>query len=165
MQQPRQRFTTLSLFLDCVDHKILLHNLKVYGVWGIDHTRFQSYLSNRVQYVSINGVISGILSVESGISKGSILGLLLFLIYINDFPNRSKFFKYNLFFDDSTLSLKYGNIPMDVHANVINCELMKVNHWLLLNKIKVNVNKSKFWVFFYKKKTLPSFSSTRSRNN
>ena len=151
-------FTVLSLFLDfskafdCVDHKILLHKLNVYGIRGIALTWFQSYLSNRVQYVSINGSNSDHLVVKSGVPQGSILGPLLFLIYINDFPNSSNFFKFNLFADDSTLSLKYRNLPMNLLADNINCELIKVNHWLLVNKIKVNVSKSKFIVFAYRNK-------------
>ena len=143
---------SLSKAFDCVDHKILLHKLNVYGIRGIALTWFQSYLSNRVQYVSINGSNSDHLVVKSGVPQGSILGPLLFLIYINDFPNSSNFFKFNLFADDSTLSLRYRNLPMNLLADNINCELIKVNHWLLVNKIKVNVSKSKFIVFAYRNK-------------
>ena len=64
----------------------------------------------------------------------------------------SNLFKFNLFADDSTLSLKYRNLPMNLLADTINCELIKVNNWLLVNKIKVNVSKSKFIVFAYRNK-------------
>ena len=118
--------TVLSLFLDfskafdCVDHTILLHKLEVYGVRGVALLWFQSYLSNRMQYVSINGNNSEYKSVESGVPQGSILGPLLFLIYINDFPKSSNFFKFNLFADDSTLSFSYKDVPVNVLSENVN---------------------------------------------
>ena len=148
--------TVLSLFLDfskafdCVDHTILLHKLEVYGVRGVALLWFQSYLSNRMQYVSINGNNSEYKSVESGVPQGSILGPLLFLIYINDFPKSSNFFKFNLFADDSTLSFSYKDVPVNMLSENVNRELIPINLWLLLNKIKVNVTKSKFIVFSYR---------------
>ena len=125
-------FTVLSLFrdfsreFDSVDLKNLLHNINVHGVRGIALNWFQSYPSNRIQYLSINGNHFDQLPVESG--------PLLFLIYINNFPNSSKFFKFNLFANDCTLSIKYRNMLMKLLANKMNCQLTKINHWLLHNK-------------------------------
>ena len=83
-------FIYLQKDFDTINHQILLHKLKKYGVWGTALDRFNSYLSNRCQYVSVNGHNSSHLNVTCGVPKGSVLGPLLFLIYLNDFPSSSK---------------------------------------------------------------------------
>ena len=149
--------TVVSLFLDfskafdCIDHKLLLHKLFLCGVRGIALDWFRSYLSSRQQYVSTNNFDSSVKNVTHGVPQGSILGPLLFLVFINDFPQSNSFFKFSLFADDSTLSCRFiENNPSIIKRELSN-ELIPVNKWLHDNKIKINCEKSKFIVFSHRK--------------
>ena len=120
---------TFSLFLDfrkafdCVNHEILLSKLHTCGARGIALDWLCSYLTNREKYISINNVDSNPRVIQCGVSQGSILGPLLFLIFINDITKCSNQFKYNLYADDSTLSTYVpGDNVMD-SAEIINSEL------------------------------------------
>ena len=84
-------------------HQILLAKLNHYGIRGVFNDWFKSYLSNRNQYVSTNGYDSGLAAVNCGVLKGSVLGPLLFLLYINDFNRAIKFCKVHHFADDTNL--------------------------------------------------------------
>ena len=77
-------FVDLWKAFDTVDHKILLAKLNHYGIRGVSNDWFKSYLSNRNQYVSINGFDSGLTTINCGVSHGSVLGHLLFSLYVND---------------------------------------------------------------------------------
>ena len=144
-------FLDFSKAFDCVNHHILLQKLYVYGVRGIAHEWFSSYLSNRSQYTSVNGNTSDPQPITCGVPQGSVLGPLLFLIFINDIPKCSNLFKFTLFADDSTLSCKFSGTPVDLIFDSIENELVKLNTWLITNRIKINVDKSKFICFSYRK--------------
>ena len=87
---PFSIFLDLSKAFDTLDHTMLLQNLKYYGIDGKALHLCESYLTNRTQYVEINGVKSGTLPITTGVPQGSILGTLLFIIYINDFSRASQ---------------------------------------------------------------------------
>ena len=145
-------FMDFSKAFDCLDHELLLKKLNHYGIRGITNQWFKSYLSNRSQFVSVNGTNSIALPVTHGVPQGSILGPLLFLIFINDFPNSNPFFKFNLFADDSTLTCKLNNSNESFMKSRLEVELESVYSWLKMNKIKINLDKSKFMTFSYGKK-------------
>ena len=144
-------FLDFSKAFDTVNHNILLQKLQVYGIRGVVHNWFSSYLSNRMQSVSVNGVISSQRPIEYGVPQGSTLGPLLFLIFINDFPNCSDFLKFTLFADDSTLTCRFDHNNLISMKNEIENNLLPVSKWLLSNRIKVNVQKSNFIIFSYRK--------------
>ena len=114
---------------------------------------FKSYLSNRNQYVCLEDRSSEMLPVTHGVPQGSILGPILFLIFINDFPDSSNFFKFTLFADDSNLICKFKYLPPHQIHDSIQSNLIPVFNWLQLNKIKVNVSKCKFMIFSYGRST------------
>ena len=96
-------FVDLQKAFDTVDHQILLAKLNHYGIRGVSNDWFKSYLSNRNQYVSTNGFDSSLTSINCGILQGSVLGPLLFLLYINDLNQVIKFCKVHHFADDTNL--------------------------------------------------------------
>jgi retron-type reverse transcriptase len=153
---PLNIFLDLSKAFDCINHNILLFKLKYYGFQDSSHKLIQSYLANRKQYVSFNEVNSDCLTIDVGVPQGSILGPLLFLIYINDIQNSVNFFRPVIYADDTTLGtcLSYFGInAVDIESN-INEELANIHTWLKVNKLSLNLNKTKAMVFHTKRRAV-----------
>ena len=138
-------FMDLSKAFDTLDHNILIKKLAHYEINGTPLEWFKSYLTGRSQYVELDGVSSNVLFLSTGVPQGSILGPLLFLIYMNDIPHCAKYFNFILYADDTTLS-NIIQIPSMSPLN-INDELAKVYDWLAVNKLSLNVKKTKYVIF------------------
>ena len=145
-QVPLGIFLDLSKAFDTLDHKIMIKKLEFYGVSDGPGKLLESYLSNRKQYVVFDDINSQVLDIKTGVPQGSILGPLLFLIYINDIVKSSNLFKFILFADDTTIIAPI-NINNKETANIINMELDKIITWLKLNKLSLNISKTKFCIF------------------
>ena len=118
----------LNKAFDTIDQNILLQKLYNYGIWGI-WSWIKSYLSNRQQYVSIDDVNSPISNINCGVPKGSILGPLLFLIYVNDIVNSSTILSFVLFADDTNVKSLLSRNNLRELINIMNLELINVSSW------------------------------------
>jgi hypothetical protein len=138
-------FVDLEKAFDTVNHQILLYKLQHYGVRGVANTWFSSYLSGRHQTVSLDGATSTRLPVTCGVPQGSILGPLLFLIYINDMNKSVKFSTVFHFADDT--NLLYSHRSMKKLRADLNKDLALLYDWLCANRLSLNVDKTEFIVF------------------
>ena len=146
-------FIDLQKAFDTVNHEILLNKLEHYGIRDTALAWFESYLTSRRQLVSINGYSSSMCSISCGVPQGSVLGPLLFLIYINDLPNVSSMLSFFLFADDTNIYLEAGDL--NSLTQTINRELSKVKSWLDCNKLALNIDKTNFVLFHSPRKILP----------
>ena len=138
-------FIDLKKAFDTLDHDILLRKLDHYGVRGLPLQWLRSYLQNRSQFVSYNSNDSSYLPIRCGVPQGSILGPLLFIIYINDLCNVSDVLKFFLFADDTNIF--YSDKSVERVESIINENLKLLAKWFQINKLSLNLSKTKFIVF------------------
>ena len=138
-------FLDFSKAFDTVNHDILLSKLDHYGIRGVANKWVSSYLSNRTQYVSYDGHTSVSKNIKCGVPQGSILGPLLFLIYINDLSKISHHLYMIMFADDTNVFLSGQNLAE--LESVMNSELKCMYEWLCANKLSLNINKTHYMIF------------------
>ena len=130
----------LQKAFDSIDVDILLTKLQWYGFRGLAHKFLYSYLKSRSQFVSLSSTQSSILPTSHGVPQGSILGPLLFLLYINDISKPLQEAEPVLFADDATAT--YSATSPSALVETVNSSLTNLNVWLTANKLTLNLNKS-----------------------
>ena len=138
-------FIDLQKAFDTVNHDILCEKLAYYGFRGNCQLLIKSFLSNRQQFVSINGFDSSKLDIKCGVPQGSTLGPLLFLLYINDLRFALKDSIASHFADDTCIL--YASNKLKSIETVLNCDLRLASDWLNANRLSLNVDKSKLLIF------------------
>lgn len=138
-------FIDLSKAFDSLNHSILINKLNNIGISGVPLQLLCSYLGNRSQQVYCNNTFSQFIPISRGVPQGSVIGPILFLIYINDICNASSKFKFTIYADDTSLLIADKDIN-SLHSN-INLELNLVHQWIKSNNLKLNVSKTNYILF------------------
>ena len=155
-KMPISIFLDLSKAFDTLDHSILLRKLTHYGLSQTAIRWFSSYLIGRRQLVEFDGTKSTLVSISTGVPQGSILGPLLFIIYMNDIHVASDKFNAIIYADDTNLLSSLCSFNVNLQGNAtnmtelssnINIELDNIQEWLNINRLSLNVQKTKFMIF------------------
>ena len=142
-------FLDFSTAFGTLDYSILLMKLEYHGICGICLDWSKSYRTVRKQYVAYNGIPSSSKLIKCDVLQGSILGTLLFLLYINALPNVCKSADPVLFADDTNLFINGSNI-IDLQTE-INSELLEISTWIKINQLYLNMRKTHHVIFTTKK--------------
>ena len=135
----------LSKAFDTVDHAILIEKLNAYGIRGLSQKWIANYLSNRTQRVRVNNSFSPKRGVSLGVPQGSLLGPILFLLYVNDITNVSSSVSFVLYADDTTVSFRHEDPGTLI--STLNDELDKIYKWSICNRLSINADKTKSILF------------------
>ena len=156
-----RRLLTMGIFIDrrkafdTVDHNILLKKLEFYGMRGVSGDFLRSYISDRSQYVSIYNSNSSVNNVMCGVPQGSVLGPILFNLYINDIVNVSDKLRFVWFADDT--NILYSSKEIENVENTVNIEMSKIHEWLCTNRLSINLSKTNYMAFDkIKARSIPS---------
>ena len=140
----------MSHAFDTINHKILISKLEHYGIRGVARKWFENYLFNRKKIVKYKRIQSEEMTIKSGVPQGSVLGPLLFLLYINDIQSCSELISIILFADDT--NILFSHTCLKTLNEIIQIEMNKITDWLNVNKLSINTTKTKFILFRSKNK-------------
>ena len=145
-------FLDLKKAFDTIDHKILLSKLEHYGFRGVASNWFCSYLSNRKQFTYVNGCNSHLGTINTGVPQGSVLGPILFTLYVNDMANASQL-QPRLFADDTNIFASGRDI--DALVQDTNIKLQKLHNWFKANRLKLSIKKTSHCIYSPKRNPPP----------
>jgi hypothetical protein len=132
--------------VDCVNYEILLAKLEFYGIKSLNLKLYKSFLESRYQRVSLNGTLSGWTGIRHDVPQGSILGPLLFLLYVNDFTNNIEHILVPILYADDT-SILFFHFNLNDLTNTINNTFKILNNWFTANYLSPNISKTHFIYF------------------
>ena len=147
---------------DTINHKVLIRKLYKYGIRGTPLNLISDYLRDRQQRVRITNVLSSPTTLNTGVPQGSILGPILFLLYINDLPNVSPLCNYVLYADDTTLTFHHHDYPELVC--ICNRELEKINVWSKANRLSISFEKTSYMLFTTRNRNFDTSAITFGNN-
>jgi len=138
-------FLGVSKAFDTIDHELLLEKLELAGIRGVPLSWFRSYLLGRRQAVRVKSKKSNLLNIQYGVPQGSVLGPILFLIFVNDFCDGSFNGHLTAFADDTALS--YSAETFDELHYKMQSDLNRISLWFSCNKLSLNVSKTVYIIF------------------
>ena len=138
-------FIDLQKAFDTINHEILMNKLRKYGIRGKCYDWLTDYLACRQQFVMFDDVVSNRQTITCGVPQGSVLGPLLFILYINDIVHVSKSLFPILFADDTNIFIQGKSLNETI--NTLNMEMDKLVHWLNANKLSLNTAKTHYMIF------------------
>ncbi len=150
-------FVDLSKAFDTVNHEILLKKLEIYGIRGIAKKLIGSYLKNRRQTVKVNSVQSSSREVVCGVPQGTVLGPLLFIIYVNSLLKITSLGDIISYCDDTVIFYS-ANTWQDLKT-IAERDFLNISNWFKSNKLSLNVQKTKYISFTSYKDKLPKIGS------